>query len=152
MEMLATKIKELSDLLKASLMPSLRVPSMAPPKMPKMPSMAPPSTKNPVKVAQQVKDPNAKNFAMKQATSQVKAAKNPMAFSVNKSEGNSYNYHVVGANGQRKTSEPMSMEDVNRKYGGVKELESSGCYLVPVKHEELAYDRSTSQWQLRPKK
>lgn len=145
MEMLIKKLAQLSDLLKASLMPSLRMPSLDPPKPPKMPSMAPKSKKNPVKVAQQVKTPNAKDFAMRQATSQVQASSNPLAYAA-KSEGESYHYHIT-EKGQRITDKPMSLSEINAKHGGVQRLESAGFRLVPVKKEKLTLSKN-GQWTL----
>lgn len=145
------KLEQISELIKAKLSPNLRMPGLAAPKPPKAPSLAPPSRKNPVKVAQQVQDPSIKQHAMGQATAQVKANRNPFAFSVLKSEGNSHHFHIV-KDGTRITNEPMTIEDINRKHGGVQELESSGHSLVPVQWHELHQDRHTGQWSLKPKR
>jgi hypothetical protein len=142
------KLKRLSYLLKAALMPSLRPPGPVAPKPPKMPSMAPKSKKNPIKVAEQIKDKNTKKNAMINAVGQVKANTNSMAFSMNKSEGESYKYHIIKDN-NRITTEPISMEDINVKHGGVEKLEQSGHRVVPVKQEQLVFDRSTGQWKIK---
>lgn len=139
------KLNEIKDLLKASLMPSLRMPSLEPPKPPKAPSAAPGSKKNPIKVAQQIKAPQAKDFAMGQATQQVKATTNPLAFTT-KSEGESYHYHII-QNGYRITDKPISLQDINVKHGGVKKLESSGFRLVPATKEKLKLSKN-GQWSL----
>jgi len=151
MDKLTKKLEEISSLLKVAIMPSLRVPGPVAPSAPKIPSLAPKTKKNPIKVAEQIKNKTEKSFAMNAAQKQVNATKNMMALSMNKSEGNSHLYHII-KDGHRMTSEPVSIEHVNVNYGGVKRLEASGHYLVPVKQEELSYDRRTSQWSLRPKK
>lgn len=145
MRSLVKKLNEIKDLLKAGLMPSLRMPSLEPPKPPKLPSLAPKSKKNPIKVAQQVKTPDAKDFAMGQATQQVKASSNPLAYTA-KSEGESYHYHIL-QEGQRITDKPVSMEEVNTRHGGVKRLESAGFRLVPVVKEKLKLEKN-GQWTL----
>lgn len=145
MESFVKKLNEIKDLLKANLMPSLRMPSIEPPKPPKAPSLAPKSKKNPIKVAEQVKAPQAKDFAMEQASQQVKASTNPLAFTT-KSEGESYNYHIV-QNGYRITDKPISLEEVNVKHGGVKRLESAGFRLVPTVKEKLKLSKN-GQWSL----
>jgi hypothetical protein len=145
MESLIKKLAQLSDLMKASLMPSLRMPSIEPPKPPKAPSLAPKPKKNPIKVAQQVTAPSAKDFAMRQATAQVQAASNPLAYTA-KSEGESYHYHIT-ENGYRITDKPLSLSDINVKHGGVKNLESAGFRLVPVKKETVKLSKN-GQWTL----
>jgi hypothetical protein len=145
MRSLIKKLNEINDLLKASLMPSLRMPSLEPPKPPKIPSMAPKSKKSPLKIAQQVKTPDAKDFAMGQATAQIKANTNPLAYTA-KSEGESYHYHIV-QNGQRITDKPLSISEVNTKHGGVKRLENAGFRLVPVVKEKLKLEKN-GQWSL----
>lgn len=145
MKSLIKKLNEISSLLKASLMPSLRMPSIEQPKLPKMPSLAPKSKKNPVKVAQQIQTPDAKDFAMGQATMQVKANRNALAYTA-KSEGESYNYHIL-QEGQRITDKPISMEEVNTKHGGVKRLENAGFRLVPVVKEKLKLEKN-GQWSI----
>lgn len=145
MESFIKKLNDIKDLLKASLMPSLRMPSIEPPKPPKAPSLAAKSKKNPIKVAQQVKTPDAKDFAMGQATQQVKATTNPFAFTT-KSEGESYHYHIV-QDGHRITDKPVSMEEINVKHGGVKRLESAGFRLVPVVKEKLKLEKN-GQWSI----
>ena len=145
MEMLIKNLAKISNLLKASLMPSLRTPSIDTPKPPKTPSLAPKSKKNPIKVAQQVQTPDAKDFAMRQATAQVKAASNPLAYTA-KSEGESYHYHIT-ENGYRITDKPLSISEINTKHGGVKRLESAGFRLVPVKKEKLNLSKN-GQWTL----
>lgn len=143
MESFVKKLNDIKDLLKANLMPSLRMPSIEPPKPPKAPSLAPKSKKNPIKVAQQVKTPDAKDFAMGQAALQVKASTNPLAFAT-KSEGESHHYHIV-QNGYRITDKPVSMEEINVKHGGVKRLEGAGFHLVPVVKEKLKLEKN-GQW------
>ena len=83
MESLEKKLLEIQELLKG-------VPQIASPKAPGLPkpvepikpatvappSNAPASAKNPVKVAQQIKDPSTKKIAVKQAKSLVKFDKN----------------------------------------------------------------------------
>jgi hypothetical protein len=145
MEKFVKKLNEIKDLLKAGLMPSLRMPSIEPPKPPKAPSLAPKSKKNPVKVAQQVQAPQAKDFAMGQAVMQVKANTNPLAFAT-KSEGESYHYHIL-QNGQRITDTPVSMQEINIKHGGVKRLENAGFRLVPVVKEKLKLEKN-GQWSI----
>lgn len=151
MSKLIKKLKKISKLLKAAIMPSLRPPGAQPPKPPKMPSIASKNKKNPINVAKQIKDPNIKNFAMDAAKNQVKANTNQVAASIKKSEGDSYKYHII-KDSKRLTTDPVSVEEINRNHGGVEELKASGHDLVPVKYEELSYDRGTGQWSLRPKK
>lgn len=138
------KLNKFKDLIKA-LTPSLRMPSIEPPKLPKMPSLAPKSKKNPIKVAQQVKTPEAKDFAMEQAATQVKANRNPLAFTT-KSEGESYYYHII-QDGQRVTDTPLTIEDINNKHGGVKRLENAGFRIVPVVKEKLEFKKN-GQWSI----
>lgn len=145
MEHFVKKLNEFKELIKNKLMPSLRMPSLEPPKPPKMPNLVPKSKKNPIKVAEQVKAPEAKDFAMGQAASQVKANHNPFAYTA-KSEGESYHYHIL-QDGHRITDTPVSMEEVNVKHGGVKRLESSGFRLVPVVKEKLEFKKN-GQWSL----
>jgi hypothetical protein len=145
MKSLIKKLNQINDLLKAGLMPSLRMPSLEPPKPPKMPSLAPKSKKSPIKIAQQVQTPDAKDFAMGQAAMQVKAKNNTFAYTA-KSEGESYNYHIV-QDGHRITDRPVSMEEVNTKHGGVKRLESTGFRLVPVVKEKLHLEKN-GQWSI----
>ena len=145
MKSLIKKLNEINDLLKAKLAPGLRMPSFEPPKPPKLPSLAPKTKKNPVKVAQQVKTPDAKDFAMGQATAQVKAATNPLAYTA-KSEGESYHYHIV-QDGHRITDKPLSISEVNVKHGGVKRLENAGYRLVPVVKEKLKLEKN-GQWSI----
>jgi hypothetical protein len=145
MKSLIKKLNQINDLLKAGLMPSLRMPSLEPPKPPKMPSLAPKSKKNPIKVAQQIQTPDAKDFAMGQAAMQVKAKSNPLAYTA-KSEGESHHYHIV-QDGHRITDRPVSMEEVNTKHGGVKRLENAGFRLVPVVKEKLHLEKN-GQWSI----
>lgn len=145
MESFIKKLNEIKDLLKANLMPSLRMPSLEPPKPPKAPSLAPKSKKNPIKVAEQIKAPQAKDFAMEQAGQQVKASNNSLAFTT-KSEGESYHYHIV-QDGYRITDKPVSLEEINVKHGGVKRLESAGFRLVPTTKEKLKLNKN-GQWSL----
>lgn len=145
MELLIKKISEIKDLIKNKLMPSLRMPSIEQPKPPKMPSLAAKSKKNPIKVAEQIKAPQAKDFAMGQATMQVKANNNPFAYTA-KSEGESYHYHII-QDGYRITDHPLSMEQINTQHGGVKKLESAGFRLVPVVKEKLTFKKN-GQWTL----
>lgn len=82
MEELHKKLIEIRDLLKGA--PQVAGPK--PPALPKpiqpvapqvaQPSGAPASTKNPVDVAQQIKEPKIKKVAVKQAKSLVKFEKN----------------------------------------------------------------------------
>lgn len=139
------KLTHIIDLIKANLMPSLRMPSLEPPKPPKAPSLAPKSKKNPVKVAQQVQAPSAKDFAMRQATQQVQSNTNPLAYTA-KSEGDSYHYHIT-ENGYRITDKPLSIADINAKHGGVKNLEDAGFRLVQVSKEKLKLNKN-GQWSI----
>lgn len=143
---LIDQLHKLRDLLKANLTPSLRMPGATQPKPPKMPSVAPKTKKNPIKVAEQVTGKQAKPYAMQQATQQVKANTNQMALAL-KSEGNSHQYHIH-VDGHRVTHEPVTLEHVNQKYGGVKALEATGHRLVPV-HQERLHQHQNGQWSLR---
>lgn len=145
MESFIKKMNQIKELLKANLMPSLRMPSIEPPKPPKAPSMAPKSKKNPIKVAEQIKAPQAKDFAMGQATQQVKANTNPLAFTA-KSEGESYHYHIL-QDGYRITDRPLSLQEINSQHGGVKRLESAGFRLVPTVKEKLKLEKN-GQWSI----
>lgn len=145
MESLVKKLEVLKDLIKISLMPSLRSPGLALPKPPKMPSTAPKGKKNPIKVAEQVPHHDAKQFAMQQAHQQVKANSNPMAYTA-KSEGISL-FHIM-RDGQRITPEPVTLDHIHQNHGGVKDLEDSGHQIVPVVQEEL-HKHPNGQWSLR---
>jgi hypothetical protein len=145
MKTFVKKLNEIKDLLKAGLMPSLRMPSIEPPKPPKAPSMAPKSKKNPIKVAEQIKTPQAKDFAMGQAAMQVKANTNPLAFTT-KSEGESYQYHIL-QDGYRITDRPLTLQEINSQHGGVKRLETAGFRLVPSVKEKLKLEKN-GQWSI----
>jgi hypothetical protein len=140
------KLIEAVALIKANLMPSLRMPSNRPPKLNTKNTLAAKNKKNPIDVAQQVKSPEAKNYAMRQAASQVRANNNQ--FSFGKSEGESHKYHIV-VNGYRVTTDPVTIEHVNEKYGGVKALEATGHLLVPAKEQRLKQHPKTGQWSLK---
>lgn len=142
MESLIKKLK----LIKANLMPSLRSPGIAPPKPPKMPSAAPKSKKNPIKVAEQVSDKNAKAYAMRQAIQQVKS--NTTMAPTLKSEGVSY-FHVV-KDERRISDAPLTMDEVHQNYGGVEDQERNGIKIVPIVNEYL-HQHSNGQWSLRRK-
>jgi len=83
MEQLEKKLLEIQDLIKKSgLLPSPKPPKMpgvaapAAPTKPAAPSMAPPTQKNPVDQAQQIKDPSTKKVAVKAAKTMLKTDKN----------------------------------------------------------------------------
>lgn len=141
-ESLAKKLEQINSLLKAlgllsNVAPSLRVPSPGAIK-PKMPSVAPKNLKNPMKQAQQIKDPNAKVFAVQQAQSQNKAQHNQFAF---KSEDPKTFYAF--RDGKRLNSEPMTEESIHTHFG--KDID-----LTPVKVERLILDNN-GQWKLEEK-
>lgn len=83
MDSVITKLKELQETLeKAIALPSPKGPKLPGlPKidaldMPKQPSLVPDSKKNPVKVAQQIEDPDKKAQALNMAKEKLKLAKN----------------------------------------------------------------------------
>ena len=138
------KLDELEEelkLIKVNLMPNLRMPGLAIPK-PKTPSLAPKSKKNPIKVAEQIKSPEAKQFAMRNAISQVKANTNQLAF---KSENPPQKFHVIIDN-KIANHEPLTKEQIESKYKT--ELDSGFAKLVPVVQERLKVS-SNGQWELQ---
>jgi len=132
--------KEL-NLLKATLTPGLRMPGLSVPK-PKIPSLAPKIKKNPIKVAEQIKSPEAKQFAMRNAISQVKATTNQLAF---KSENPPQKFHVI-IDGKAVHHEPLTQDEIESKYKS--EVESGKAQLVPVIQEKLKI-ASNGQWQIQ---
>jgi hypothetical protein len=141
------KIESLGDLLK-QFNASIKQPKMAgvkPPKTsaPKLPGMPSQNHKDPVKVAQQIKDAGsgAKPIAM-EAANQIKesykTSKNGQ-WSISKAEvkkpeapkiADAYHIHV---NGERITDKPLTRQQIIKRYGSVQRLESSGHLLVPHK-------------------
>lgn len=148
MDSIFKKLDQISDLMKAALMPSLRMPGHVAGKVkaPKAPSAAPAGKKNPLKVAEQVKTPEAKDFAIRAATQQLQA-NTPRITSVVKTE-ESQRFHLF-QNGQRLTNEPMSLDEVHKRHGGVKNLERSGVVLVESKPVSLSQHPKTGQWSLK---
>jgi hypothetical protein len=132
--------KELK-LLKANLMPSLRMPGLSIPK-PKMPSLGAKNKKNPIKIAQQIKSPEAKMFAMRNAVSQVKSQTNQLAF---KTEESPQKFHVVVDN-KAIHHEPLTRDQIDSKYKV--EIESGRAQLVPVVQERLKLS-SNGQWEIQ---
>jgi hypothetical protein len=145
MQKLIKKMTLLSDIIKKNISPSLRMPSIEPPKQIQAPSLAPNSKKNPKKVAEQIKSPNEKDFAMQTANQQIKANRNPLAFTT-KSDKDETMYHIH-QDGQRLTDKPLSISEINEKHGGVKNVESAGFLLVPSKKEKLTMAKN-GQWSL----
>lgn len=83
MEKVKLKLLELKEVLeKAVAMPSIKgpklpkAPSVDIPGAPKQPNLTPNSQKNPVKVAQQIENPDAKAQALDMAKEKLKLAKN----------------------------------------------------------------------------
>lgn len=81
METLLKHLKDIQELIKANLMPSVKppkIPGMAQPTAPAVPQPAgaPASAKNPVNQAQQIQDKAIKPIAVKQAKGMVKTDKN----------------------------------------------------------------------------
>jgi len=135
------EIKEKLNLLKANLMPSLRMPGPSIPK-PKTPSMAASSKKNPIKVAEQIKSPEAMQFAMRSAIAQVKSQTNQLAF---KSEDSNQKFHVLIDN-QLVNQEPISQDEIKSKYKP--EIETGRIQIVPIVQEQLSMSPS-GQWRLK---
>lgn len=69
METLEKKLLEIQELIKA--LGSL-LPSPTKPKAPKAPTVAPTTKKNPLKVAQQIKEPSIKKLAVSTAKEMIK--------------------------------------------------------------------------------
>jgi hypothetical protein len=141
-ESLIKKLEEINSLLKAlgqisNLAPSLRIPAPSIPK-PKMISSAAKNLKNPVKQAQQVKDPNVKAYAMQQASLQNKAQHNQLAF---KSEDSAMFYAFK--DGKRLNSDPMTKENIHTHFGQDVELK-------PIVVEKLILSPN-GQWKLEDK-
>lgn len=145
MQKLIKKMKLLSDTIKNNISPNLRMPSIEPPQPVKTPSLAANSKKNPKKVAEQIKSPYEKDFAMQSANQQIKANTNPLAFTT-KSEQDGMMYHIH-QDGHRITDTPLSINQINEKHGGAKKLEGAGFLLVPVKKEKLTMAKN-GQWSL----
>lgn len=138
---LIKKLEDLNTLLKAlgklsNVSPSIRIPSMGAPAAPKAPSLAPKSQKNPVKQAQQLSNPDAKTFAMRQAQGQVASTRNSMAF---KSEDDGRLYYAFEGE-RRLNNEPMSAASIHERWG-------NGVKLTPIKVEKLE-TASNGQWKL----
>lgn len=138
---LIKKLEDLNTLFKAlgklsNISPSIRIPSMAAPVAPKAPSLAPSSKKNPVKQAQQLSNPDAKTFAMKQAKGQVASTRNSLAF---KSEDDGQLYYAFEGE-RRLNNEPMSAASIYEKWG-------NDIKLTPIKVEKLE-TTPNGQWKL----
>jgi hypothetical protein len=81
----------------------------------KQPSLTPSSKKDPVKVAEQLKDPSKKEFVMRQAKQQKDSMKNPMTFkSEDPVDNELYDAYI---NNQRVNSSPAFAKDLKKKYG-----------------------------------
>lgn len=145
MDDLFKKLDSLEDLLKqfnASIkqpkMAGVKTPQAALPKLPGNPS---PSQKDPVKMAQQIKDAGsgAKPIAMdaaKQLKESMKTSKNGQ-WSLGKADEpkpeptklpTGFHIHL---NGQRITDAPVTRQQIIKRYGSVQRLENSGHKLVP---------------------
>lgn len=149
-EDLYKKLNSLLDLIKnySNLLPSLpESPQIKPPKInnqirhkkqTKIPGVAPDSKKDPRKVAEQIK-----NGAMSIKTQKI-LFKNDDIFDgwsspawdqslIEKVDNTKkYRSYHIHQDGYKITDKPMSLMDINKKYGSVNYLESLGFTLVPA--------------------
>jgi hypothetical protein len=140
--------EEIDMLLKSDgfTMPSIKQPaaktsSVKPKAMPKLPGISAPTKKNPINVAQQLKNPEVKDRKMEAAKEFLKFEKNGQ-WSLDKGEpkiqhpappassGPKYHVHT---DGQRITTHPMGLDQIQKQFGGVKALEAAGHKLVEAK-------------------
>lgn len=140
MQDLIQKIEELKKALGAmkpkenSLVPAISMPSVKPLSMPslsgggakpKLPGVAPASTKDPKKMAEQLKNPRPK----KPKIEMLKFDKNGQ-WSLDKEDEQKYNIKVDGYD----ITEPKTLKDITTNHGPVKHIESNPANkIVPVK-------------------
>ena len=147
MEELVKKLTQLTDLLKAIKKPDAKpmhalptLPTMKPPAPPSMtPSTAkapkigtgegPNSKKDPKKVAQQIKDGS---MSTKTQKVMLKADTQWSSDDVEKADNVAGQklYHIHDGP-HRITSEPLNLDQIKKRHGGVQKLENSGMRLIP---------------------
>lgn len=153
-EGLYKKLSHLLDLIKnySDLLPSIpKTPEIKPPKIQnqlkpkkqtKIPGVAPDSKKDPKKVAEQIK-----NGSMSIKTQKIMFKSDELFDGwgsptwndslIEKADNNKkYRSYHIHQDGYRITHKPMNLMDINKKYGSVNYLESSGFTLVPVEDNE----------------
>ena len=149
MSSLFKKLDALGDLLKqfnaAIKQPKMQGVKASQPALPKLPGVPSGNQKDPMKVAQQIKDAGTgtKEIAVdaaKQLKESYKTSKNGQ-WSINKADvkmpapikqptkmPTGYHIHV---NGQRITDKPLTRKQIDSRYGSVQRLEANGHRVVP---------------------
>jgi len=124
-EQLIKKLIKIRDLMKGLSLPKIKqnfmdVKTPVAPNMnldPKTPSMTPSSKKDPIKVAEQLKDSGVRDLKIDQAKQQKKSMKNAMAFKTESTENKSDLYDAYDIENQRLNSSPAFAKDLKKKYG-----------------------------------
>jgi hypothetical protein len=107
---------------------------------PKKPSATPMSRKDPIKVAQQVKNPTQKKIAMGQAKIKVQALKNPNAMNALSKAEDKDLFYAVDNNGERVSGEPHTKKYILDNYENAEHLS-----FIPIKQERIKF-RDDGTW------
>lgn len=135
-EKLEELIKGLKS-LKDSILPSIKANTAAPkpPKaIAKLPGIAPSNQKNPIKQIEQIKNTDIKDMKLREAHEALKVNKSTGQWSeddINKAEA-AKEYHIFAGkiHPSTRVEGPISLNEINAKYGNSQKLHASGHIVV----------------------